>query len=263
MPAEGEMQAPASELPKQAADILQRLRRASPRVHCVTNAVAQTLTANALLAVGAVPSMTISPEEIGLFVRSAKALLVNLGTFDAERRTAAGVAIEAALEARLPWVLDPVFIDRSAPRAEYARMRMGGFPPNALRLNAAEFAALTGTGADEKSVAVFAAKHRMAIGLTGPTDLVTDGTRLAKIANGHALMAKVSALGCAESALVAACLVVERDAWLATAAALLIMGIVGEVAAKRARGPGSFAVEILDALHELDGDTIVSLAKVT
>ena len=47
MPAEGEMRAPQSErntsieLPAIAADILERLRERRPRVHCITNAVAQ------------------------------------------------------------------------------------------------------------------------------------------------------------------------------------------------------------------------------
>ncbi len=64
------------------------MRERSPRVHCVTNAVAQTFTANVLLAAGAIPSMTISADEIGAFVARADALLINLGTFDAERRDA-------------------------------------------------------------------------------------------------------------------------------------------------------------------------------
>ena len=37
--------------------------------------------------------------------------------FDAERREAAGIAIEVAAAKGLPWVLDPVFVNRSAPRA--------------------------------------------------------------------------------------------------------------------------------------------------
>ena len=106
----------ASELPHITADILTRLRERAPRVHCITNAVAQTFTANVLLAAGAVPSMTLSPDEIGAFVARADALLVNLGTFDAERRAAASTAIEVAAEEGVPWVLDPVFIDRSEPR---------------------------------------------------------------------------------------------------------------------------------------------------
>jgi len=68
MPAEGEMQAPHSYLPTITADILDRLRQRRPRVHCITNAVAQNFTANMLLAAGAVPSMTIAPKEIRAFV---------------------------------------------------------------------------------------------------------------------------------------------------------------------------------------------------
>ena len=68
------------------------------------------------------------------------------------------------------------------------------------------------------------------MGLTGETDLVTDGARLARIANGHPLMAKVTAMGALGSAVVAACLAVETDAWLATAAALMVFGVAGEIA---------------------------------
>src|SRR6266446_5055996 len=62
-----------------AAAILDRLRTRRPRIHCITNTVAQTFTANMLLAVGAVPSMTVAPDEITAFLARADALLVNLG----------------------------------------------------------------------------------------------------------------------------------------------------------------------------------------
>ena len=83
------------------------------------------------------------------------------------------------------------------------------------------------------------------------------------IANGHPLMARVTAMGCAGSALTAACHVVENDAFVATAAALILLGVAGEVAGVRARGPGSFAVEILDAVYGLDRATVIQHAKVT
>src|SRR3954454_8409275 len=114
MPAEGEMRAPQSErsisneLPAIAADVLERLQARRPRVHCVTNAVAQAFTANMLLAAGAIPSMTIARNEIAAFVARADALLINLGTFDAERQAASLKAVAAADKGRIPWVLDPV-----------------------------------------------------------------------------------------------------------------------------------------------------------
>ena len=256
------MRSPRSELPQITADILDRLRQRRPRVHCLTNAVAQTYTANMLLAAGAVPSMTISSVEIAGFVARADALLINLGTFDAERRRATLTAIAAANEAGRPWVLDPVFIDRSLGRATFART-LAGKKPRAVRLNQAEFEALAGGKADHDALARFAAKRRTVVGLTGARDDVHDGSRLATIANGDPLMAKVTAMGCAGSALVAACLAVEPDPWTATAAALIAFGVAGEIAGARARGPGSFAIEMIDALHGLDRDALTERAKVS
>ena len=251
-----------SELPQIAADIVERLRQRRPRVHCITNPVAQTFTANVLLAVGAAPAMTVSPKEVVPFVRRADALLVNLGMFDVERQKAALAAIPVANKKRTPWVLDPVYIDSSAPRAAFAK-RLVAKNPTALRLNQHELAALGGNAKDLAAFTRHAAKMQTVIGLTGERDFVSDGTRLATITNGDPMMAKVTAMGCAGSALVAACLAVESDAWLATTAALVVFGIAGEVAAQRARGPGTFAVEIIDALHALNRPTVIGMAKVT
>jgi len=248
-------------LPAACAGVIERVRAHSPRVHCITNAVAQNFTANVLLAAGARPSMTISPEEIGSFVASAEALLVNLGTFDAVRREATDIALKVAAEEGLPWVLDPVLIDRSQPRAAYAADLMTR-RPRAVRLNRAEFAALAGSGPDDEALRRYALDARTVIGLTGETDVVSDGARVAAIRNGHALMARVTAMGCVASALVAACHAVEADAWLATAAALLAIGVAGEGAAAHARGPGSFATNILDALYGLDRESLLARAKV-
>src|SRR5215831_11939907 len=93
------------ELADVAADVVARIRDRAPRVHCITNSVAQQYTANMLLAAGALPSMTISPEEIDAFVVGADALLVNLGTFDRERRSAVENAVTTAIDKGLPWLV--------------------------------------------------------------------------------------------------------------------------------------------------------------
>lgn len=242
------------------ASLLKRLRAKAPRVHCVTNAVAQNFTANALLAFGAVPSMTLSGEEIGEFVASSDALLVNLGTFDRERREATAIAVDSAVRHGLPWVLDPVFVDRAPQRAAYARDLIF-LAPKALRLNAAEFGALAGEKPSRETVAAYARAHNLTVGLSGEIDLIADGERAAAVGNGHPLMAKVTAMGCAASALVAACLAVEPDAFLGTAAAMIMTGVAGEMAAARAQGPGSFASAMIDALYTLDEQTLVDHAK--
>jgi hydroxyethylthiazole kinase len=76
------------------------------------------------------------------------------------------------------------------------------------------------------------------------------------------MMPRVTAMGCAGSALVGACLAVERDPWVAVAAGLLILGVAGEIAGAKAAGPGSLAVGILDALYKLDRASLIERARV-
>lgn len=230
-----------------AAALLAGVRGKAPRVHCITNTVAQAFTANALLAAGAVPSMTTSPEEIVAFVESADALLVNLGTLDAQRRAVIFAAIRAANEKTIPWVLDPVFIDRSPPRSAFAE-DVAALGPAAVRGNAGEIAALARGG----DAAALARRLGAVVIATGATDRVTDGTRTAGNGRGHPLMAKVTAMGCAGAAVTAAVLAVAEDRFAAAAAATLALAVAGERAALKAEGPGSFATAYLDALHGLD-----------
>jgi hydroxyethylthiazole kinase len=251
----------SKEMPEVAADILSRIRARAPRVHCITNVVAQNFSANMLLAAGAIPSMTIAPDEVAEFVTRADALLINLGTFDADRRAASEIAIGAAAQAGKPWLLDPVFVDRSAQRANYARTLIAK-RPRALRLNRAEFTALSGQELDGASLARYADDIGTTIGMTGETDIVISGGRLACIANGDPMMARVTAMGCAAGALVGACLAVESDAWVATTSGLLILGVAGQLAGAGAAGPGSFVPAILDKIYSLDQATLVERARV-
>ncbi len=92
----------ARDWPEQAASLLARLRERAElgetpvRVHAITNAAAQVLTANLLLAAGAIPSLTTAPDEATAFTGRAGALLVNLGTLDQDRRAAIPWAIASA-----------------------------------------------------------------------------------------------------------------------------------------------------------------------
>ncbi len=247
-------------LPQAAADVLARLRAKAPRVHCITNTVAQAFTANVLLAAGATPSMTMSAAEIGDFVAGADALLVNLGTFDGERRESVLLALEVARHHGKPWVLDPVLINRSEPRAGFAKSLLAK-KPAAIRLNSDEFRALGGR-AGEAGVVEFAKAAGTIVALSGGTDMIADATRMVAISNGHPHMARVTAMGCAASALMGGCIAVSDDRWAGAASALLILGVAGEIAAGQSRGPGTFAAALIDALFNLDADMLRQRAKV-
>ena len=159
-------------------------------------------------------------------------------------------------------MLDPVFIDRSEPRAAYARSLVAQ-RPRAIRLNRAEFAALADADADDATLTRYALDTRAVMALTGTIDRITDGAQSFAIENGHPLMARVTAMGCAASALAAAFVAIESDPFVASAAALLCFGVAGGIAGERASGPGGFPAALLDALYAIDEKTLTEKARVT
>jgi hydroxyethylthiazole kinase len=224
------------------ASILARVAERRPRVHCLTNTVAQNLTANMLLAFGAIPSMASHQEEVAAVAAGAGAILINLGTISPEGEHAIPKLLAVASARDIPLVLDPVFVELSPLRMRLARevLRLPGVT---VRGNAAEMAALD---------AAMAQAQKVLRVTTGRVDRIEGASGTYLIDHGHALMTQVTGLGCASSALVAACRAVEPDPALAAAAALTAYGIAGEIAAERAAGPGSFAMHLIDALAGLD-----------
>lgn len=240
-----------AELTKVTADYLARIVDRAPRIHCLTNTVAEPITANALLAIGAVPSLTNAPEEVADFVATAQGLMINLGTPDAGKQQARLAAIEAANSNGLPWLIDPVMVERSPHRLQQAQALIG-LGPTALRLNAAERAAL-----DLSSyVGVIAETGQVDLvqGCAGPTYHLTIG---------DPLLSRITATGCALSAVVTAFLAVgdKEDEVLAALAALCAFGAAGTHACTGAIGPGSAAIALLDHLSRLDEDAISSALK--
>ncbi|MGY0488685.1 hydroxyethylthiazole kinase [Streptomyces sp. WG-D5] len=258
-----------------AADALGRVRNDAPLVQCLTNAVVTGFTANVLLAVGAAPAMVDIPDEAGAFAQVASGVLVNLGTPRAEQRSAMVEAARSAADAGTPWVLDPVAVGalpvRTALAAELLALR-----PTVIRGNASEIIALAGAGGggrgvdashgveDAETVAAELARAAgSVVAVSGPVDYVTDGTRGARIANGDALLTRVTGGGCALGAVMAAFASVAGDRFATTVAAATAYTVAAESAARTAAGPGSFAVGFLDALAALTPEQVAERAEVS
>jgi hydroxyethylthiazole kinase len=244
---------------------LSALRAKSPLVHNLTSAVVTNFTANALLALGASPAMVESLAEIPHFVPLAQALSINLGSLTAARMAMIDLAVETASRAGTPWVLDPVGAGGIAPRTDYARALLGRGPA-AIRGNGSEILALAGETGGGRGVdslrgseQAIQAAQRLAgetgaiVAVTGVVDYVADGRSVVAIEGGHAMMTKVTGMGCAASAIVAACIGAEADRMRATCAALGFVGVAGARAAARAQGPGTLAAFYLDELAALGG----------
>jgi hydroxyethylthiazole kinase len=248
--------------------VLGRVRDRAPLVHCMTNIVVAGFTANVLLAVGASPAMVENDQESADFAVMAEALLVNFGTLSAERVRAMRAATAAAQAAGTPWILDPVAVGPLAFRTALATELLDRRPA-VVRGNSSEILSLAGAvgggrGVDstaESAQAVPAAQALAArtggvVAVSGAIDYLVDADRVVSVATGHPLMTKVTGVGCALGALVAACCAVEDDPLLAAAAATSVLTVAAEVAVENSSGPGSFAVALLDSLYHLDEATL-------
>jgi hydroxyethylthiazole kinase len=258
-----------------AGDSLQRLRERKPLVHQITNYVVMNETANATLALGALPVMAHAREEVEEMVGLAGALVLNLGTLSPHWVEAMLVAGRAANERGVPVVLDPVGAGATRYRTDTARRILAEVDVTVLRGNAGEVATLVGVGAEVRGVesidtggdpSDLAREAARALGVvasvTGPVDHVSDGERVLAIANGHPLLASITGTGCMSSAMTGCFLTVAESPLDAAAEALVAFGVAGEDAAVDAQGPGSFHVALYDALAALDPATIDARAKV-
>jgi hydroxyethylthiazole kinase len=256
-------------------DSLRRLREAKPLVHQITNYVVMNETANATLALGALPVMAHACEEVEEMAALAGALVLNIGTLSPPWVEAMLLAGKAANAHGVPVVLDPVGVGATAYRTETARRILAEVEVAVLRGNAGEVATLVGVAAEVRGVeslgvgaepADLARQAGRALGLvasvTGPVDHVSDGERVVAVANGHPLLATVTGTGCISSALTGCFAAVDRDRPLeAAVAALVALGVAGEDAARDAGGPGSFHAGLYDALAALDPDTLDGRAR--
>jgi hydroxyethylthiazole kinase-like sugar kinase family protein len=110
---------------------LATLRERRPLVHQITNYVVMNETANATLALGALPVMAHAREEVEEMVRLAGALVINIGTLSPHWVEAMVVAGAAANAAGIPVVVDPVGAGATTYRTETARSGAG--PPGRSR----------------------------------------------------------------------------------------------------------------------------------
>ncbi|WP_250533807.1 hydroxyethylthiazole kinase [Caballeronia sp. AZ10_KS36] len=253
-----------------AADLFSfvtRVRERAPLVHCLTNLVVTNFTANVLLAIGAAPAMVVAREEAAQFAPLANALLINLGTLDVPQMRAMRAAVDAANSAGTPWVLDPVAVGPLAFRTEFA-LELLDAKPAVIRGNASEIISLSGGEASGRGVdstattdaaldaaQILALKTQAVVAVTGATDYITDGRRVIALSNGSPLMTRVTGVGCALSATVAALVGAAQSGdehLTATIAAIAYSTVAGELAAREAALPGSFAVAYLDGLASVD-----------
>ncbi|ESR33762.1 hypothetical protein KPL70_026331 [Citrus sinensis] len=256
---------------------LSAVRAQSPLIQCITNYVSMDLVANTLLSAGASPAMLHTIEEIPDFTPHVRALYVNVGTLSANWLPSMKAAAQLASQLGKPWVLDPVAAGASGFRLN-ACLELVQLKPTVIRGNASEIIALSrasvgptkGVDSSHESMDAMEAARCLAeasggiVAVSGAVDIVTDGRRVVGAHNGVPMMQKITATGCSVTALIAAFVAVDPPhAFEATASALSVYGIAGEMGMSMAKGPASLRMHMIDCLHGLDQAALLSRTNIT
>jgi hydroxyethylthiazole kinase len=260
---------------RSAAESLTRIRESRPLIHNITNFVVMNETANAILALGALPVMAHAAEEVEEFAAMAGAVVLNIGTLSPEWVDAMVLAGRAANRAGVPVVLDPVGAGATTLRNDALRRILAEVDVALIRGNAAEIAFLAGVAAEIRGVEsmgvsaeagevalALASRQGCAVAVTGAVDCVSDGERVWTVRNGHPLMARITGSGCISTTMCAAFAAVSEDAAAAAVEALAVYGLAGELAADAARGPGTFHAALYDALDAVGPDDVLVRAAI-
>ncbi|WMM23405.1 hydroxyethylthiazole kinase [Tissierella sp. MB52-C2] len=261
------------------ADLLHEIRIKSPLIHNITNYVTVNDCANAILAMGASPIMADDVAEVEEIVSISSALVINIGTLN--QRTVASM-IRAGIKANelhIPVVLDPVGAGASSLRNKTTYKILSEVKIDVIRGNLSEISFVAGLSvstkgvdtskADEKNDAEAIAKsvankYSCVVGITGEVDIVSDGIRVTRIANGHKMLSKVTGTGCMTSALVGSFCGITKDYYTATVIGITLMGIAGDISFVKTRemGTGSFHIGIIDALSNMNSTYFLERAKI-
>lgn len=259
-----------------AFTLLERVRAQSPVIHHLTNWVTIYDCAQVVKVLGASPVMAHAPEEVEEMVQLASALVLNIGTLTVQLVEAMKIAARAANAKGIPVILDVCGAGATSFRDRTCFELLDEAGIDLIKGNASEMARISGAqvrtkGVDAAPVAMnleevalsLALRRKCTVVVTGPEDLVVDGSRRFVVKNGHPLMSRVVGTGCMAASVIGAFAAVEPDLAVAAAAGLICLNVAAELAAELCPGPGSFKVKLFDCLESLDEPTLAELRRVS
>ena len=259
------------------SQLVEKIEKTSPLIHNITNFVVMNSSANILLSIGASPVMAHCLEEVEEMVSMADALVLNIGTLQDDWVESMIRAAKAADSKRVPIILDPVGSGATSLRTQAVKKIMDAAQISVLRGNASEIFSLASAGIRTRGVdsslsvtdeIIDAAKKlstdmNCIIAISGAEDIITDGRRIFRVANGQPIMTKVTGIGCGLSAVTAAfCAVADGEILTATAAAFGVYGLCGDLAIKISDKPGSFFVAFIDSLYSINKKDLDTMLRV-
>ena len=270
------------------SEIIKNVKNKTPLAHNITNYVTVNDCANVLLACGGSPIMADDIEEVEEIVSISSALVLNIGTLNSRTIESMIKAGKKANELNIPAILDPVGVGASNLRTDTARKLLDEVKFAVVRGNMSEIKALGNTNAkgargvdanvadsiNEENltevveyVKSLSGKLSLVVAVTGAIDIVSDSTKTYIIRNGHPMMGKISGTGCMLSSTIGAYCGANKDNIIdATAAAVCIMGLSGELAYEKMKkndeGTSMLRSHLIDFMSKIDDEMLKEGAKV-
>ena len=291
-------------------NIIANVHKTKPLIHSITNYVSMNDCANILLASGGAAIMAEDVCEVEEITALCDGLNINIGMLIESKLEAMLAAGKKAVSLNHPVILDPVGAGASKFRTDSALRLIKELDITVIRGNISEIKALSAAFASEDSAfhyaskgveandidrvsednlpeavqfaRVFAHKTGMVVCITGAIDIVTDGSVVYCIRNGHPMMSRVTGAGCQLSTITAAYVAagykaanVNSASGISSpdtkiiaeyaAAAVSVMGISGETAYKRMGsldGYASYRNYIIDAVYNMTDELLSDMCKV-
>lgn len=248
----------------QHIELAHHIKIEKPLILNLTNDVTMDFIANGLISLGASPIMTKSIEELEDLVAISHAMVINIGTLDGDFLKRCDKASDLANKYNKPLVLDPVGAGASQYRTEVCQYLLERYQFSVVRGNASEIMSLNHADIQTKGVdslketcdavdvgKVLSNQHDVIVAISGQTDAIIQGEHVAFSSKGSDLMPQITGSGCLLTAVIAAFVSVEGEFFKATQSAVHYYGACGELAAKKAKGPGTFKPLFIDALSTL------------
>ena len=267
--------------------ILENVRKNVPLVHFITNYVTVNDVANMMLACGGSPIMSDDIADVEDITAICNATVINIGTLNQRTIESMIAAGQKANALGHPVILDPVGAGASKLRTETTFRLLKEVKFSVIRGNISEIKTVysgsgstkgvdadvadTVTDANLAETAAFAKELSKTTGaiiaITGAIDIIADAEDAYATRNGVADMSKITGTGCMLDGVIAGYVAANPDNKTnAVVAAIAAEGLCGELAAKKVKAEGSgtssLRMHLIDAMSNLDGDTLVKGAKV-
>jgi hydroxyethylthiazole kinase len=258
-------------------DTLKKVREKTPLVQAITNYVTINDCANILLCFGASPAMCEARAEVEEFVGLVSALYINIGTLTEEQKEAAVLAAKRATQLNKPVVLDPVACGAIPRKMDVIKELLENARISVIKGNTGEIKSLAGCSGKVRGVdsiddgtgvveacRSLAREYNTVVAATGKTDIITDGERTCLIENGTPMLTLVTGAGCMAGALTAATAGVTDDYFISSTAAIIAMGLAGEMAASSMDKvlPGTFRMKLFDSIYSMSEEDILKGGRI-